>query len=54
MARKRPQKVVGESLLAGLERFDQLQLMVSDPAQERYEAARPLLLGQPLTAIQRA
>lgn len=54
MANKRQKQAVDENLLVGLETFDQLRLIVSDPAQERYEVARPLLLGQPLTATQRA
>ncbi|BCM94545.1 hypothetical protein IAD21_06452 (plasmid) [Abditibacteriota bacterium] len=45
---------VDESLLTGTSLFPQLQLVFSDTVQERYEVARPLLLGQPLTAKERA
>ena len=36
------------------EPFAQLELHLTDPVQARYEVARPLRLGQPLTATERA
>ncbi len=54
MASKKPKQAIDTSLLVYSETFCQLQLIVTDPAQERYEVAWPLLLGQPLTATQRA
>jgi transposase len=44
----------GQHPLTGLSDFGQFRLLFTDPAQERYEVARPLLLGQPLTAVERA
>jgi len=44
----------GQHPLTGLSDFGQFRLLFADPAQERYEVARPLLLGQPLTAVERA
>jgi len=54
MAKYRAPRQIDESLLVGTEQFSQLQLVFSDPVQERYEVARPLLLGQPLMATERA
>lgn len=54
MPKRRAERQVDESVLAGTERFPQLQLVFSDTVQERYEVARPLLLGQPVTAKERA
>ena len=54
MPKRGEKRVVDESLLAGTSLFPQLQLVFSDPAQERYEVARPLLRGQPITAKERA
>ncbi len=36
------------------EAFPQLRLHFVDDVQERYEIARPLLLGQAVTAVERA
>lgn len=45
---------IDQDCLVGLESFGQLELVFTDPVQERYEVARPLLLGHPLTATERA
>lgn len=54
MPRPRRERQVDERFLAGTDRFPQLELVFSDAVQERYEVARPLLLGQPITAKERA
>lgn len=54
MPKREAKHAVDESLLAGTSLFPQLQLVFSDPVQERYEVARPLLLGEPITAKERA
>jgi transposase InsO family protein len=53
MPKARPERRIDESLLARTEQYPQLELVFSDAVQERYEVARPLLLGQPITAKER-
>lgn len=54
MASPRHKPTLNAEMLAGVEAFSQLRLALDDPVQARYEVARPLLLGQPLSAAERA
>ena len=54
MAKKQRSAQAQSANLNGLESFEQLRLIFTDTTQERYEIARPLLLGHPLTSVERA